>query len=536
MCKTKRKVAILLMLAVCLCGRTNAQAPSSPGTSAISLLDAVRSALSNHPLLKSQEAQVEISRGGQQQAASQFDLTTQTGLVQGRSTLPLSAGQQEQNLLSGLDASSQRINLTDYSFSVSKLFRNGISVSPRLDLARNTDNLFNATGLNTSSMSLRINVPLMRGRGRNVIGAQEDAAKLDVSATLLELNQLISQLMANVANSYWNVVAARKSFSYASEAEARGLVYLDNVEALAAADRVPRNDVNEAKANLAQRTSSRIIAEQQLLAARRQLALDMGIEADEILSRLPEPTDDFPPGEDVELPSDTDDSMRYYLGQAIENRADYLASLRRIHASGLLAGAARNSLQPKVDFSFSAGYSGLQEGTRANDFFLASGHGVQGANVSVGLAYTFSGANQAAKGALRQAGANARQSQLQSEELARNISASVAVALAATRSSILRLAMARQSVESYRTALAGEREKYKQGIGSIISILTIEDKLNSALADQVQAQLAYASALIQFRFATGTLNAPNAATQDVPADTFLTFPFVRTSSKRPATR
>jgi outer membrane protein len=125
-----------------------------------------------------------------------------------------------------------------------------------------------------------------------------------------------------------------------------------------------------------------------------------------------------------------------------------------------------------------------------------------------------------------QAGASARQSQLQSDELARNISASVAVALAATRSSILRLGTVHQSVDSYQAALAGEREKYKQGIGSIISILTIEDKLNSALADQVQAQLAYASALIQFRFATGTLNTPNTAIHDVQADTFLTFPFV----------
>lgn len=496
------------------------------------MLDAVRSALANHPLLKSQQAQVEISRGGLQQAAGQFDLLAQTGLVQDRSTLPLSEGQQEQNLLSGIGASSQRLNLTDYGFSVSKLFRNGISVSPRLDLNRSTDNLFNANGLNTSALSLKINFPLMRGRGRSVVGAQEDAAKLDVNASLLDLNQLISQLMANAANSYWNVVAARKSFKYAMEAEDRGQAYLENVEALAEADRVPRNDLNEAKANLAQRASSRIIAEQQLLAARRQLALDMGIDADEILAKFPDPTDDFPGGEDAELPSDSSESMNYYLGQALQNRADYLASQRRTHASGLLVGAARNGLQPQFDLSFTTGYSGLQEGTHANDFFLASGQGVQGANASLGLTYTFSRANHAAKGALLQAGATARQSQLQSADLARNISASVAIALAATRNAILRLHTARASVESYQSALAGEREKYKQGIGSIISILTIEDKLNSAQSDQVQAQLAYATALIQFRFATGTLNAPNTSIQDVQADTFLTLPFVSAPKHR----
>lgn len=35
-----------------------------------------------------------------------------------------------------------------------------------------------------------------------------------------------------------------------------------------------------------------------------------------------------------------------------------------------------------------------------------------------------------------------------------------------------------------------EREKYAGGIGSIVDILSIEDRLTGALADQVQSELA----------------------------------------------
>jgi outer membrane protein TolC len=134
---------------------------------------------------------------------------------------------------------------------------------------------------------------------------------------------------------------------------------------------------------------------------------------------------------------------------------------------------------------------------------------------------------------VRQTQAQSQQAEALSRETARIISAQLMTAVGAVRSAILRAKNARESVEAYEAALNGEREKYKAGIGSIVNVLTVEDKLTGVMSDQVQAQLAYALALTQFRFATGTLIAPNKPVQHVEPATFSTLPFLDAPEERP---
>jgi outer membrane protein TolC len=499
----------------------------------ISLLEAIRSTLGNHPLLVSQKAQIQISEGLREQASGAFDLTLQSALTQDRQTIPLTSEQQVQNALIGLVGQSQVTKLTTYSAGLSKLFRSGVSVTPQFQLTRDVDNLFNASGVNSSSVGIQVSVPFLQGRGRKVVAAQEQAATREVEATEYDFNQLVAQLVANVATSYWNAVAASRNVAIANEAEDRGKAYRDNVQSLVEADHVPRNDLNEVTANLAQRASSRIAATQSMIAAQQQLALDMGISADHLFTNAPEPCEDFPDGQYQQAPSDTSGSMQYYFAQALRLRADYLASQRRISERKTLVTAAENRLQPQLNMNLSAGYSGLQVGRGPSDFFASASSGVLGPNASVGITYSFPIGNRSAHGTLDEAQGTARQAEVQSRELVRNISAAVVVALENVRNAILRVKKAGDSIQSYRAALEGEREKYRGGIGSIVDILTMEDRLTSALIDQVDAERVYALALIQFRFATGTLSAPDSPLRNLRADTFVTLPFTETPDTKP---
>src|SRR5215472_6146228 len=132
-----------------------APVPSPPG---MTVLEAVESTLLHHPLLKSQEAQVEVSRGLREQASAAFDAVTQGTLAQQRTITPLTVSQQEENK-DGL--SGQTAYITNYSLTVSRLFRNGVAITPGVVWGRNTDNMFNTTGVNNSSMSLLVTVPLL---------------------------------------------------------------------------------------------------------------------------------------------------------------------------------------------------------------------------------------------------------------------------------------------------------------------------------------------------------------------------------------
>jgi outer membrane protein TolC len=70
-------------------------------------------------------------------------------------------------------------------------------------------------------------------------------------------------------------------------------------------------------------------------------------------------------------------------------------------------------------------------------------------------------------------------------------------------------------------------------MGSIVDVLIVEDKLNNALIQQVQAQQAYALAVVQFRFSTGTLlQAPDRTDQNINADIFMSLPFTAAPQER----
>jgi outer membrane protein len=496
---------------------------NSTRAAGITLLDALRSTLQNQPLIGVQQAQITINRGIKLQASAPFDTLVRSSITQNHVNTPLSSFAASQIGLPP-DSFNQVSDLTNYTFSLGKQFRNGITVAPTYGISRDVDNTINPA-LNNSMLSFVVTVPLLRGRGHNATApATEDAAVAEVDASLLDLNQLIAELLANTATSYWNFVAAKKLLAIASDAEQRGGVYVDNVRALIEADHVPHSDLNEVAANLADRAANRIASQQQLVAARQQLSLDMGTSARQMIT-VADAVDDFPVAEDQVLPVDTPNSLQYYLEQALRHRADFLAAHRRMDKAEILRAAANNSLLRQVNLNFGSGYSSLQEGRALSHFFGSSVLGLQGPNATFGVTYSFPAGNSSARGQMLQADATQQQSALQALQVERNISASLVTAVEGVRNAIMRAKKARESVESFQSALDGERERYRVGIGSVVDVLTVEDRLTNALINQVQAQLSYAAALVQFRLATGTIVAPDQSVQTVEPQTLVTLPF-----------
>ncbi|HXY09848.1 MAG TPA: TolC family protein [Terriglobales bacterium] len=514
-----------------LCGRTVvsaicamlslAAAQEAPSKlTGLTLIDAVRSTLETQPFIRLQQAQVTTKQGIKLQAGAPFDTLLQTSLTLNHANTPLDTVEATSLGVTGLVELS---NLSNYSLSITKLFRNGTSVASTYQANRNINNSIDPA-VNTSQLNFTVIVPLGRGRGRGVVDAAEHAATAEVDASLLDLNQLIAQLVANTASSYWNLVAANELLTITSDAEKRGGVYVDNVQSLIEADHVPRSDLNVAAANLADRSANRIAAQQQVTVARQQLALDMGVSASQMF-RLPDPIDSLPGGEEQPLPADSSRALQYYLEQSLLHRADYLAARRRVDEAQILLVGAKNSLLPQVNLTLGGGYSGLQLGKTYSQLFASGAANVNGPNANLGISYSFPIANSSARGQMMQAVASKHQNELQEVQVERNISTAVITATEALRNAIVRLKEAGESVKFFQLALDGERERYRVGISSFVDVLTVEDRLTNALTNRVQAQLSYALALVQFRFATGTIVAPDRPVQDIAPQTLVTFPF-----------
>lgn len=514
-------LALAAILLVCvLRGYGQSSAPPLPP---LDLLEALQSTLANQPALHIEEQQVVSSRAARRQASGEFDTVVESTVSQNRINNPLTLFNQEEAGLLGIMTNNQVSNVTSVDVGATKLYRNGVSVSPNLLATRTTDNIYDIGGTNLTTLAFKVDVPLLRGRGRDVVAATETAAGIEVEASLLDLNQTISSLLSSTALSYWNAVAAAKNLKVAEGSEDRGKIYVDNVQTLIKAGRVPQAEGNQVNANLATRSAARIAAEQNLLAARQQLALAMGLSTDQMES-VGMPIEDFPVDDGQTLAVLNTHPLSQFYDLALAHRADYLAAKKREVEEKTLVTPARKALLPQLNLNLSTGYSSLDEGTGVGNFFSSPGRAPRGPDVGVGVTYQFPPSNNTAYGALMQAQSNLRQAELRTLQTSQGIMAAVVTAVGGVRNAALQLQRTQEAVAASQAALDGEREKYRLGVGQLVDVLTMEDRLTVAQQSQVSAELGYALALTQLRFATGSIVEPDKAVQSVDRDVFFSVP------------
>jgi outer membrane protein TolC len=474
----------------------------------LTLDDAIRSTLLRHPQLRIQEQQVIAQQGVLQQASGQFDTNLVGDASQGHAYRPLTAYEEflyaQYHLLPIASAST---NTSQIAIGATKELRNGIVLTPSITATRLTDNLTNRGGISQGTIGFAVTLPLLRGRGRAVVTAQETSSALQLKAAMLEVNETITELLATVASSYWNVVAATKQLNVLRESESRASRLAESIQSLIDADRLPRTDINNAEADMASREANRLAAEQRLVEARQQLSIDMGLDASEV-SELPDTATDFP-GELTpdQLPNGPV-ALERYVQLALEQRPELVAQKQRQQASQIFVGAARNSLKPDLDVTLGTGASGLDEGSRIDEYLFSPLHSARGVDFRGSITYRFPPARDAAAGALKQATAAAAQADLEYQEIARRTAASVGPALSGVRSEAIQLGRTHESVLFYRNSLDAENEKLRMGAGNVINTITIADRLTGALLSEIQAELEYAQALVRLRLATSTIVSP----------------------------
>ncbi len=486
----------------------------------ITLADALRTTLEHHPTLHLQRGDVTVARAQKQQASGQFDAVLGSTLGGQSLHTPLSRLAQSQ-LPAGFQSSDSSESVAAYGFNVAKQFRNGISVNSFTGINRTADNLTNRNGLNTSQSGIQLVLPLMQGRGRDVVGAKERAAVMEIGSRELDLRRTAEELLATTAISYWNLVAARENLAVARDSESRGKVLLDTVNALIEADQRPRNDIYEVKATQAARIADRIAAEQVVGQARKQLALDIGLPATDILT-VGDPEDDFPNVSSA-IQSLDGEVLQQYVATALRVRPDAIAAQERMAQARLLLRAAEQFTKPQVNLQLSSGYSQLSEGGAFSNFLGSWFSNLHRPDAQAGVVYQFSRGNNLAQGQKLEAQAKSREADLQFSQLQRTITAGVAIATESVQDSVLRLQNTREAVTDFRHTLDGMREKYRLGETSLTELLTVEDRLTAALSNNVRAELDYAVSLAALRLATGTL-LPASGAIETDATVFATLP------------
>jgi outer membrane protein len=515
-----RRILICLCMTMLLTTPLLAQGPVTANDQSVSLLQALQFMLERHPQVQIQREQVSLSRGTLQIERGQFDPTLSGSFEQAHSTTPLTSLQELQSTEFGINASSDKQNTSALNLAATESFRNGITFGPTLTDTRTTDALLEPNGLNEGQLAFQISLPLLQGRGRAAVDAREIAANFALGASMYQLNQTIATLLLQTATAYWNDRAALRNLQIAHESETRGEQFLRDTRLLVDAGRVATGELYQLTANLEQRRSLRVSAEQTVLSAGQSLAVAMGWDPDEIL-QTPSAGDEFPQA-DLQPPSEA--AVRAGIQVAFENRGDLLALARQEQSAEALLPAARNGLLPRLNLSLSGGYTGLFEGVQVGHYLAAPFQGVEGLNATATLTYTFPMKNNVARGQLVQALSNRNIARLQSLDTRRSIASGVLTAWGELFNSRAQVTSARASIAAFRSALAVEKQKFPLGRSTLIELLTTEDRLTTAEQEEVAAELAYALALANFRYATGTIIKPDQPVQTVDRRIFVSVP------------
>ncbi|MGK5094261.1 TolC family protein [Deltaproteobacteria bacterium TL4] len=501
----------------------------------LSILDSIQLALSRNPNIQMQELQIQVVRGHIQQAKGIFDLTFNSSVSQGSAYTPLLSETRDQlqkqedeqkqfQLLfkeSGPpfstiasyfftdEASSQKIrnaavtHTRTFSFSSEKRFETGILFSPVLEVTQVEQQAFNPKDdpdpLSQGTLSFVFRIPVLQGWGSDVNGIGVKSAESSERSSIFDLQHTNSEAILQTAIAYWDYCAAQKILEIQKESKDQADLFLEQLKILVKEGERPKTDLKQLTANLADKLTNVIAAEQQLLDSRQQLGITIGLPFKQI-STLPPTTDTFP-----EVPEDLNLDQQIYIDYALKRRADLKALRERKHSSELIKVAAQKNVKPQLDTTVSFGAIGITKGNGTGDIINSVLNNQAGPNVLGTVSFRWPIANNTAYGMLESATASYQQAAISIRHLKRTIRSGVVRRISGLLSTIKKYRQSEFAVAQNREAVEIEREKLKLGFSTTLNVTVAQDRLTSALMGFISIQREYALSLLLLRYETATL-------------------------------
>lgn len=473
---------VVLLAAVIAPWSYGQEVPEEPG---LSLVEAVRLALAHDPAIRLVEAQIDFSRGAVLNSRAAFDPVLSSDLSGSDSRTPLTDGRR---------SASENLGT---SLTWSQSLRSGLSLTPQVSLDREAD----ASGtVNTATVSFALRQSLLRGRGRKVGAAFEQAAEYDLEAAHLDLAHATAERLLAVVSQYWSLKAALLNVEILRSTEESSRALLETTRRLIEAHLTPAADLVQLEADLVLREANRIVGERSLFQELHQLGRELGLDTEQIAA-LALPADPFPEVDRAGIPEDPSELM----AMAVERRADLLAARERLAADEKRLLAAQNALLPRLDLVLTPSYSGLVEGAGTDDFISPLWDHVPGLSTSVNLSWSLPIRNRAAEGDQLSAQTSVRRRQLLIDQSILRIDSQVPESLETVRLNAERLEKLEQAVALFEQTVVNEEKKLRAGTSTLIDVISQRDRLTSALQSRNTARLTLAIALAELRFQTGTL-------------------------------
>ncbi|MEM6319313.1 MAG: TolC family protein [Bacteroidota bacterium] len=490
---------ILLFLGVSIGGWSQASVPSLNAT----LENLERLLLSQNPSIQRSRLEVERSKADLQSSQSLFDhqLFLETAYNNDRNNLltldpRISLFEQVKSNTFKLNTGLQKNLRSSLRLNTSVNWLRSTNSTPFDDFG-NMESPFIAT--NNALASLGLVQPLLRGKGREVVTANETISALQIEANQHQLVQQAATELLNLQLAYWQYLAAYRIYEIYQDNQSRIRRVLDITEQLVKGDKKPPADLIQVRADLADKEGQAILAEQAYLQAKQNLGRVVGLGLSEI-ERLTIPLEDFP------SPKLKENNIEDYLEIASKNRQDLKALKLGVESLHRLLVVAENDLRPQLDLEGTITYGGVNRGNEIANFLTTFGEnrGRQ-VNVGIGMRYLFPLQNNQSKAAYARQKITIQEQQIILENQERNIQINVRIALTNLELSLSALSKTEEAYNFYLTAFDNEKAKFQNGLTTLINLILFQERLTTAQIRFIQAQRQFAGDYSTLEFETGQL-------------------------------
>jgi len=458
---------------------------------AFPLLEAVKLSLKYNNMILIQKENQEIARGNIKVAQSDFDIMVRPSAGYTHSEIPILESVEDQN-----DRYTTGIN-------ISRNFRTGIAAGMDMGLQRIDSLDTSRDHLNSSIITFSLKAPLLEGLGVEVADAHELAARSNLLVTKYNFLHTVSSSIYQTIVYYWNYLLAVENLRVYGRSLERTRKLFKQVSILIEKDERPRSDIEQISASLADKQSSLYRGEQDVIAARNNLASYIGMPCQSILT-VSDPVTAFPTVSDPEV-FRADPGISKLVAATLERRYDYLALRQARKTDEINLVSALDKLRNTLDLDFNVSYRRLKRDENFGGLVSSLWYDKPGFNLNILLNYEWPVENSYARGVVQKYKAILKQNTFDQAQMERNIFANINSDISDLRKSSDSLKEREKSLAFYNKAIANEKKKYALGMSTIIDVINLEDKLVAARLKRISAQYQLAIAIIKFKYETGQL-------------------------------
>lgn len=344
-----------------------------------------------------------------------------------------------------------------------------------------------------NGVSLNVNQPLLRNAGRTVATAQRERAKIALSQSQVAYRQQVLQLIENVENAYYNVVAAREALRIRQLTLERNQRLVEENTARRTSGVATDLDVLTSEVGV---TTARGAVIQQ-----EQVVRDA---EDALLNVINVPTFDSRPG-----PVAFDDytggvpnfAQSYKLAR--DNYPETLTAEQQIKSLEITLAVARRNLRPTLNLDATLGYTARQTSAGYQQA-IANLPNDHGNNWNISLNYQLPWGKRADYAAFRTANNNLNSQKVQLEQLEQQLIVAVRAQVRAIETQLAAVEVRTRATELAARQFEQQKARYDAGLSTSRVVLQFQEDLENARVLELNAKLALRRAVAELRRLEGT--------------------------------